>query len=188
MKADTPYLPFMVHLLTMLLLRNGQIVSQKAMVTNTTLFLQSGQTKYVMRYCEILENITHWPKPYAVVTFDEDSDLAHVFRNPPAELLKRIIGRFDCRALLDHNGILYAWPELNCYHDDVSNNLDIGYTISLMLTNPASPHDHAKVCVKGVNSAPEPLSDEDILKLLHTNRGLVSLYGENFAVDSYDWG
>jgi len=144
-----------------------------------------------MRYREIIgESIdpSRWPKPFAVITYDEDDDLAHVYRNPPAGLLRRIIGAHDCRALLDDTGALYAWPELNCYHNDVSEGLGIRNVASLMLCSPESLHDYARVSVKGEGPDPEPFTEEPVLSALHKNRGLRELFGDDFPVDTFDWG
>ncbi len=110
----------------------------------------------------------------------------HMFT--PSHLMKKIIGDFDCRAILDDKGDLYIWPELNCYHNDVRKGLNVGRLASLMLTNPDKDYGHAKVGVKGFDSEPTSYSDEKVLRILHSNRGLIELYGEDFDVDTFDWG
>ncbi len=130
---------------------------------------------------------SHWPKPFAIVTFDEDDDMAHVYRNPPAGLLRRIIGLHDCRAMIDHTGALFAWPEFNCYHDDVRKGLNVGKKASLMLCAPEASHPYARVSVKGFTQDPVPCEDAELVAILRANRGLRDLFGEDFPVDTYDW-
>lgn len=128
------------------------------------------------------------PKPYRLVHFDEDDDFANVYRNPIAGLLKKIIGDHDCRAFIDiASGDLYAWPENNCYHDDVRKALNLGRIVRLMLISPDCPREGARVAVKGFNSEPEAFTDSAVLSVLHSNRGLRNLYGEQFPVETYDW-
>lgn len=126
-----------------------------------------------------------WPKAFAMFPYDEDNEMAYVYRNPPRDLLKRIIGKFDSRALLDMTGTLYTWPQNNCFHNDVVDYLKLGSCLFLKLENQSSPHP--PVSVKGPNYDPEPFNDVNELALLHNNRSLVSMYGKNFPVDTFNW-
>lgn len=136
-------------------------------------------------------SVSRFPKPFMIVTYDDDYDegnQARVFKNPVAGLLRKIIGQYDCRALIDTvTGDLYAWPELDCFHDDVAEAVQLNDYERLMLCNPDSLHHEARVSVKGETVEPVPFTDEKTLALLQRNRGLKGLFGENFAVDTYDW-
>lgn len=144
-------------------------------------------------WIDLLENLasplSRFPKPHMLVSYDDEvEDPARIFKNPNAGLLRKIIGDFDCRALIDNeSGDLYAWPELDCYHDDVRKALNIGRITRLMLNNPEKLDSHPCVSVKGFDPEPEPFTDQTVLAVLHNNRGLRALFGENFEVDTYDW-
>ena len=149
-----------------------------------------------MRYYEIHEgydDLTRLPRPAYVVAFrdEEDGDeyIAHVFVNPSPELLKRIIGQFDCRALIAENGRLYVWPESNCYHRDVSEGLqklgvDLGNVEYLMLQSPMKQLD-VYVSIKDVEVG--EVANKALLQRLRDNRSLRGLYGDDFAVDHDNW-
>lgn len=138
------------------------------------------------------ESIERLPKPYAVVEYDDGAEMqaANVYKNPNAGLLKKLIGPYDCRALVDETtGDLYVWSRLDCFHDDVMKALNIARIERLMLCNPDGNHAYAKVSVKGYSREDDPQpADPEITAILHRNRGLRNLFGENFPVDSYDWG
>lgn len=138
------------------------------------------------------ESIERLPKPYAVVEYDDGAEMqaANVYKNPNAGLLKKLIGPYDCRALIDEStGDLYVWSRLDCFHDDVMKALNIVRSERLMLCNPDGNHAYAKVSVKGLSREDDPQPAEpEITALLHRNRGLRNLFGADFEVDSYDWG
>ena len=129
------------------------------------------------------------PKPTTVVEYGEDGDMAHVYKNPNAGILRKIIGSSDCRALLDQKGDLWSWLEPDCYHNEVSP-VTAGNCEYLMLQSPDKPASiGAYVSVKGLADSedPETVTDERILSALHRNRALRELYGPDFAVDSFNW-
>lgn len=143
-----------------------------------------------MRYwIDLVETLTRLPKPTLLATYGDEEQFAHVYKNPNAGLLRKIIGEYDARALLDRNGDLWAWPEGDCYHNEVSPHT-AGDCQYLMLQSPSkSASIGAYVSVKGLADSedPEEVTDERILSALHGNRALRELYGPDFVVDSFNW-
>lgn len=129
-----------------------------------------------------------FPKPSRVIHYSDDGDEAGVWLRPSAGTVSKCIGNFDCRALLYENGLLVVWAQTDMYHRDVYDNLtELGNTdfITLMLH---LPHKfEAGVAVKGESRDPVPFTDERWLALLHSNRTLVELYGDDFDVVEEDW-
>jgi hypothetical protein len=138
-----------------------------------------------MRLHEIENPGLRFPKPYAIIPYDDEEEPAPIWANPSAGTIMKCINH-ECRALIYADGMLVVWAKINMYHQDVYDALKRGVDFRPLNLFAPGKWD-AGVAVKGEPEEPEPFTDEKWLSVLHHNRALDELYGEDFDVVTLNW-
>lgn len=135
---------------------------------------------------ESIDPSIRFPKPSAIIPYSDEEDEAAIFSNPSAGTILKCIGQFDARAIMYDDGMLITWAAVDMYHRDVYDFLKRGRDFILLMLFPPKKFD-VGVAVKGASEDAVPFSDEKWLSVLHNNRALTTLYGNDFGVVEENW-
>ena len=119
---------------------------------------------------------------YFVSHEDSEGKQYPVWLNPSVNTLKLCIGKHSARGIINENGDIYVWEQINLYH---SNVLEQVTSLRDFITVMFYPDE---IGVKFGAENPEPFTDPHWLPIMQGSRLLNRAYGPDMTIVNENWG